>query len=73
MYIGSSNFKIIDEKGEIGGTYPVSVTYPQDIIAGTTCRAQMGFGVNNYSNKVKLQFWGSVWYEQPVAIFELDV
>ena len=56
MYIGSSNFKIIDEKGEIGGTYPVSVTYPQDIIAGTTCRAQIGFGVNNYSNKVKLQF-----------------
>ena len=33
----------------------------------------MGFGVNNYSNKVKLQFWGSVWDEQPVAIFELDV
>ena len=65
---------IVDEDGEVGGTYPNSHTYPKRIIAGTTCKAQMVFGVNNRSNKVKLQFWGSsFWDNQPILIFELNV
>lgn len=73
MYISDMNFTIVDEKGETGGTYPNEYIYPEKIIAGTTCKAQMVFGVKNYSNKIKLQFWGSAWDEQPVAIFEIDV
>ncbi len=74
IYFSNSNFKIIDEKGEVGGTYPNSYIRPERIIAGTTCNAQMVFGVNNRSNKITLQFWGSsFWDNQPVLMFELDV
>lgn len=77
MYISDMNFKIIDETGEIGGTYPdtysISLKYPQEIIAGTTCKAQMLLGISNRSNKIQLQYWGSAWDNQPCAIFELNV
>ena len=74
LYFSDLNFKIIDEQGEVGGTYPNSYIYPERIIAGTTCKAQMVFGVNNRSKKVKLQFWSSsFWDTQPILIFELDV
>ena len=74
IYFSDRYFKIIDEKGESGGTYPNSHIYPEKIVSGTTCKAQMVFGVNNYSNKITLQFWGSpVWDDEPALIFELDV
>lgn len=73
MYISNMNFKIVDEKGEVGGTYPNNYIYPETIVAGTTCKAQMVFGINNYSNQIKLQFWGSFLDSQPSVIFELNV
>lgn len=75
MYISDMNFKIIDETGEVGDTYPLGfdLSYPQEIISGTTCKAQMVFGISNRSKKIKLQFWGSAWDNQPSAIFELNV
>lgn len=73
MYISGSNFKIIDEEGEIGGECFISHTFPETITAGTTCRAQMVFGVRNRSTKVKLQYWSSISSQQPSAIFELNV
>ena len=73
MYISNMNFKIVDEKGEVGGTYPNDYLYPETAIAGTTCKAQMVFGVNNRSNKIKLQYWSSAWDSQPSIIFELNV
>ncbi len=73
-YISDMNFKIVVEQGEVGGTYPNSVTlYPEEIISGTTCKAQMVFGVNNRSNKVKLQYWPQTGGSTPSAIFELNV
>lgn len=74
MYVSDMNFKIVDEQGEVGGTYPNSKSlYPEEIVPGTTCRAQMIFGVNNRSNKVKLQYWPQSGGSKPSVIFELNV
>lgn len=74
MYISDMNFKIVDEKNEVGEMYTIweSIS-PKEIIAGTTCKAQMAFAVNNHSDKVKLQYWSSIGDTQPVVIIELDV
>lgn len=73
LYISDMNFKIIDEQGEIGESYPVSVKDPQSITAGTTCKAQMAFGVYNNSNKVKLQFFSNMFNGTPTAIYEINL
>ena len=74
IYINSMNFKIIDSNGETGDTYPNSVSSePKSITGGTTCKAQMVFGVNNKSDKIKLQFFDNYFSSDPDAVFELDV
>lgn len=73
LYISDMNFKIIDEQGEIGDSYPISVKDPQSITAGTTCKAQMAFGVYNTSNKVKLQFFSNMFNGTPTAIYEINL
>lgn len=73
LYVSDMNFKIIDENGEIGETYPVDVKDPQEITAGTTCKAQMAFGINNKSQKIKLQFFDNMFDGNPTAIYELDI
>ena len=66
-------FKIIDEQGEIGYTYPIDTKSPQSITAGTTCKAQMTFGVNNKSKSIKLQFYDNMFDGNPTAIYEIEL
>ena len=73
LYVSDMNFKIIDEEGEIGESYPVSVKDPQEISAGITCKAQMALCVYNKSNKVKLQYFDNMFNGTPDVVYELDI
>jgi hypothetical protein len=74
LYISEMNFKIIDEQGEIGDSYPNSTSKdPQSITSGTTCKAQMVLGVNNKSNTIKLQYFDNMFNSKPDAIFEINI
>ena len=73
LYLSDMYFKIIDEQGEIGYTYPIDTKSPQSITAGTTCKAQMAFGVNNKSKSVKLQFYDNMFDGNPTAIYEIEL
>lgn len=73
LYVSDMNFKIIDEQGEIGYTYPIDTKNPQSITAGTTCKAQMAFGINNTSKKIKLQFFDNMFNGNPTAIYEIEL
>ncbi len=73
LYLSDMYFKIIDEQGEIGYTYPIDTKSPQSITAGTTCKAQMAFGVNNKSKSIKLQFYDNMFDGNPTAIYEIEL
>lgn len=73
LYISDMNFKIIDEQGEIGYIYPIDTKEPQNITSGVSCKAQMAFGVNNTSKKIKLQFFDNMFYGKPTAIYEIEL
>lgn len=73
LYISDINFRIVDEKGQVGNTYPLSYTYPQSIPVGTTCKAQMVFAVNNKSSNVTLHYYDNMFNNSSDKIFTLDV
>ena len=73
LYISDMNFKIIDEQGEIGYIYPIDTKEPQNITSGVSCKAQMAFGVNNTSKKIKLQFFDNMFNGKPTAIYEIEL
>ena len=73
LYVSDMNFKIIDEQGEIGDSYPNDYTSPQSITEGITCKASMCLGVNNQSNTIKLQYFSNMFNSKPDAVFELNV
>lgn len=73
VYVDDMNFKIIDENGEVGYTYPIDATSPQRVSAGVTCKAQMAFGVNNSSKKIKLQFFDNMFDGTPTAVYEIEL
>lgn len=73
LYVSDMNFKIVDEQGEIGYTYPIETKYPQNITAGITCKAQMAFGVNNESKQIKIQFFDNMFNGVPTAIYNIEL
>lgn len=73
LYVSDMNFKIVDEQGEIGYTYPIETKYPQNITSGITCKAQMAFGINNESKKIKLQFFDNMFNGTPTAVYEIEL
>lgn len=73
VYVSDMNFKIVDESGEVGYTYPIEATSPQRVTAGVTCKAQMAFGVNNSSKKIKLQFFDNMFNGTPTAVYEIEL
>lgn len=73
LYLSDMYFKIIDEQSEIGYTYPINTKSPQNITAGTTCKAQMAFGVNNKSKSIKLQFYDNMFNGNPTAVYEIEL
>lgn len=73
LYVSDMNFKIVDEQGEIGYTYPVDTKSPQWITAGTSCKAQMAFGVSNKSEKIKIQFFDNMFDGTPTAVYEVEL
>lgn len=74
VYISDSNFTIIDETGQIGDSYPNSITYyPDNATIGTTCKAQAVLGVSNRSNSIKLQYFDNIFNSQPDVIFEIPI
>lgn len=74
LYISEMNFQIIDEKGEMGETYPGNVTsYPKQTPAGATCKAQMVLCVNNNSNEVILNYKDNMFNSKSDIKFKLNV
>ncbi len=73
IYISDMSFKIIDEEGEIGESYPIDYKYPQRITSGITCKAQMALCVYNDSSKIKLQYFDNMFNSKPDAVFEIDL
>ncbi|HWP95429.1 MAG TPA: stalk domain-containing protein [Syntrophomonadaceae bacterium] len=73
VYLGDIYFKVIDSQGKIGYTYPNSVSkYPQKIATGVTCDAQMIFGLDNSSSKVKVCFYKDLFGEMTTS-FDIPV
>lgn len=56
LYIGSPSFQVIDEKGELADTYPLtSNSYPKSTPVGAKCvGSQEVYGLNNVSSKIKV-------------------
>lgn len=73
LYVSDMNFKIIDEEGEIGESYPISVKDPQEISSGITCKAQMALCVYNKSNKIKLQYFDNMFNGTPDVVYEIEI
>lgn len=73
VYLFDGYFKVIDSKGKIGYTYPNSITnYPQKTPTGATCDAQMIFGIDNASDKVKVNFYEDIFGDMTTS-FEITV
>lgn len=74
LFISESSFTIIDQEGEVGDTYPNSISnYPKRIPTGSTCKAQMVLCVNNKSDKIELHYKNNMFQDKADMIFELDV
>ena len=73
LYVSDMNFKIIDEEGEIGDTYPITVKDPQEISSGITCKAQLALCVYNKSNKIKLQYFDNMFNGKPDVVYEIEI
>ena len=74
LYISELNFTIIDQQGEVGDTYPNSITnYPKSVPVGASCKAQMVLCVNNKSDKVILQYKDNMFQDKADIVFEIDV
>ena len=73
IYISEMNFKIIDENGEIGDSYPITTKYPQNITEGITCKAQMALCVYNQSSKIKLQYFDNMFNSKPDVVYEIEL
>jgi hypothetical protein len=73
VYISELNFKVVDSAGKVGYLYPNSPkNYPQRIPKGTTCNAQVIFGLDTKSDKVKIHFYKDL-FGPVTATFELPV
>lgn len=66
VWVGDSDFKVIDAGGRIGYSYPNSKThYAQHLPQGVTCTAQAIYGIDNASETVKVNFYPE--YEETAA------
>lgn len=73
LYISDMDFKVIDEQGEVGDTYPIiTEKNPQSIPVGATCKAQAVYGINNKSNNLTIYFYDNMFMEHD-AIFNIKV
>jgi len=73
VYIGDFNFKVVDAAGKVGQTYPIiPKNYPQYIPKGATCTAQVVYGLETKSDKVKIYFYKDL-FESATVTFELPV
>lgn len=73
LYISDMDFKIIDEESEIGGSYPISCTYPQDVTEGVKCKAQMALYINNPSGNITLQYFDNMFNSKPDVVFKISL
>lgn len=74
LFISEMNFQIIDEKGEMGETYPGNITsYPQQTPAGATCKAQMVLCVSNNSHEITLNYKDNMFNGKSDIKFKLNV
>lgn len=74
LFISESSFTIIDQYGEVGDTYPNSISnYPKRIPAGSTCKAQMILCVNNKSSKIELQYKDNMFQDKADMIFDIEI
>lgn len=82
-YVGSiqdlyfSNFTVMDEKGEVGETYPATISkYPKPTPIGGTCsNAMVAYGVTNESSYVTIQVnqYKSGYAGQEKATFKVPI
>ncbi len=74
LYISEMNFQIIDEKGEMGDTYPGNITsHPKNTPAGASCKAQMVLCVSNNSHEVTLNYKDNMFNSKSDIKFKLNV
>lgn len=54
LYFSETSFTVIDEAGEVAGTYPLNISnYPQETPAGARCTgAQAAYGLKNQSSTI---------------------
>lgn len=74
LYISEMNFQIIDEKGEMGESYPGNITsYPKQTPAGATCKAQMVLCTNNSGHEIILNYKDNMFNGKSDIKFKLNV
>ncbi len=62
VYLGDSNFKVIDSDGSMGYSYPNTVTnYPQSLVKDSKCSAQAIFGLDHETKQVTLNFYDNMF------------
>lgn len=54
LYFSETSFTVIDEAGEVAGTYPLNISnYPQETPKGAKCTgAQAAYGIKNESSTI---------------------
>lgn len=73
LYLGDIYFKVIDAQGKVGYTYPnTPSSFPQKIPAGSTCDAQMIFGLDNASSTIKVCFYKDLFGDMTTS-FDIPV
>ena len=73
LFISDMNFKLIDEEGFVGYSYPIEYTMPQSIPAGTSCKAQLALGIDNKSSNIVLHYYDNMFNDNSDKVFNLKV
>lgn len=61
LYIFDSNFKAYDKDNNSLQTYPVSITYGEQISAGRKTKGQIAFALNNENNYIELEYYDNMY------------
>lgn len=74
IFISDMYFKVYDQKGVVGYTYPnMPKNFPQKIAAGATCTADMIFGLDNASDTLKVAFYKNMFDDKALMTFNLPI
>ena len=74
VYISNMYFKVFDQKGVVGYTYPNTPSkFPQKIPAGATCTADAIFALDNNSTTLKVAYYKNMFDDKALKTINLPI